>query len=118
MAHYGRDTDADIGLAEIGGCHDFIPEKFRLGLGLGKSFVDQDLSFSCESDLDGTYLISEIIYLFNNSLLASVTGIYGSWDAEKEHQFNKRTILSASINDSCRGEDPDVSGGKRLACGV
>ena len=34
------------------GCHDFIPEKFRVGLGLGKSFVDQDLSFSGESDLD------------------------------------------------------------------
>ena len=53
--------DADASLVEIGGCHDFIPQSLRIGAGIGKSYVDQDLAFSFIDGFGGRKQLLEVV---------------------------------------------------------
>lgn len=101
FASYGHDLDANVQLAEIGVCHDFIPD-LRFGVGVGKSFVDQDLAFGGKSDLDGEYIIAELDYKFSGfPIVASVTGLYGQWDADIRRGY----IFGGSVSSSAGQTD-------------
>ena len=86
-AHYG-DLDADGALSEVGACHDFIGGKVRAGLGVGKSYVRQDLALDGDSRLNGEYLTAEVDWKFDAPFIASVTGMYGHWDASLKRGYS------------------------------
>ena len=99
LAHYGRNNDADVALAEVGGCYDLLPQQLRLGAGIGKSYVDQDLAFNGKSDLNGEYIITEVDYQpATLPVIASITGLYGRWDANVN-----RGYLNAGNPDQSNG---------------
>jgi hypothetical protein len=101
LADYGHQEDGEAGLAEVGGCYDLIPQRLRLGVGVGKSYLDQDLSFAGESDLDGEYIIAEVDYALEGlPLLASLTGMYGEWDADVTRGYLNAGVLDASFGDT------------------
>jgi probable HAF family extracellular repeat protein len=101
LAHYDRNHDADVELAEVGGCYDFVPQQLRLGIGIGMSYVDQDLAFSGESDMDGEYVIAELDYQpATLPVIASLTGLYGRWDADIDRGYLNAGTLDQSYGDT------------------
>jgi uncharacterized protein YhjY with autotransporter beta-barrel domain len=81
VARY-RQHKSEVGLFEVGMCRDFLDE-LRIGLGVGQSYVDQELRFGGESEIDGQYAILEANYRFAGfPVVATVNLLYGDWDAE------------------------------------
>jgi probable HAF family extracellular repeat protein len=98
---YGRYNryDADSALSEAGACHDFIPGKLRAGVGAGKGFSWQDLALSGDARLDGEYVVVEADWRFDLPLTASLTGLYGGYDADIQ-----RGYLNAGAQDFSHGD--------------
>lgn len=92
-----RQHGSEVGLFEVGMCHDFL-EELRVGLGIGQSYVDQDLRFGGESEIDGQYAILEANYRFAGfPVVATINLLYGDWDAEIDRGFQVgQTRLEAS----------------------
>lgn len=102
LAHYGRGQDADAELAEVGGCYDLVPQKVRLGVGVGKSFLKQDLVFSGESHLNGEYVIAELDYQPRSlPIIVSLTGTYGHWDADVDRGY----LIAGNVDQSSGDTD-------------
>lgn len=76
-----RSANGYIGLAEMGGCHDFAEQGIRVGLGVGSSFSNLKLANNGNSRIQGQYGIAEIDWQIpNKPLVASLLGVYGQWD--------------------------------------
>jgi len=97
LAHEGNGNRNQY-LGEMGVCTDI--DNFRLGAGVGLSRVDQDLAFGGDSNLDGYYFVGEADYTIpGTSVVASLTGYAGNWNAEiSRHYLNGVTV------DASRGE--------------
>lgn len=97
FAHHGR-RDADLSIGEAGIAHDFAPG-LRGGIGLGWGYLDQDLTFGGNHELDGQYLVAELDWNIEGTpIILSATGVYGDWNADI-----KRGYLNGGIPDQSKG---------------
>ncbi len=83
IGKHWRQADGEVGLGEVGVCHDFNSQGIRVGAGLGGSFANLDLANGGEIHIRGQYGIAEVDWQIpNTQLIASLLGIYGQWDAD------------------------------------
>ena len=88
----------DQGLGEAGVCTDAGP--FRLGIGVGADAISEDMAFGGNSRYTGQHFVGEVDFKVPDSkFVASVTGYYGSWNADI-----KRNYLNGVAIDTSRGE--------------
>ena len=105
FAQHERGQNANVSQGEAGLCGDWAEGAVRTGLGIGQSYVRQDLPFSGHNTVDGQYLIGEIDWrLPDTQLLLSATVMAGNWQADISRGYEN----GASI-DRSRGT-PDVTG--------
>ncbi len=106
MGHSNRDRDARMSLVEFGGCHDFVPDRLRGGLGVGVSSTKEELLLDGDAKLYGKYIVAELDYMIpDTSLVSSVTVLTGKWDATID-----RGYFNGVSFDKSRGEtDVDVT---------
>lgn len=91
-----RQHDTSVQLVEVGVCHDFFDDKVRVGLGIGQSFVDQDLHMGGENDMDGQYAILELgIPVSGLPLVATINAMVGSWDANIDRRYLSGTVQTS-----------------------
>jgi uncharacterized protein with beta-barrel porin domain len=99
-ADYGSNKRVDTRqhLEEVGVCGDFGP--VRLGAGIGHSGVRQDLALGGEGDFDGRHVLVEADVRLGAGLIASVTGLYGRWDAEIDRHYYNGASVDVSRGDT------------------
>ena len=105
----GRNNRNDNGhgwmsLAEIGACHDFKSQNLRAGIGIGHSQARQDQVYGGKTDLNGEYLLGELDWVASpstsgSSLVASVLGMVGRWDADLTRGYSFGTAQSSGNTD-------------------
>ncbi len=89
--------DSDSSLIEVGVSTDLMEKQLIAGLGLGQSWIDQDLRYGGESDMDGQYLLGELSYRASGSAFAfTLTGTYGDWDADIQRNYLSGPDLETS----------------------
>ena len=92
--------DAHVELAEVGACRDVVPDQVRVGVGIGTSRSREDLVLFGETETQGQYAVVEADWKVPNTpVVASVTGMAGTWDADV-----KRGYMNAGSIDTSRGE--------------
>jgi len=97
FARYDR-YDANTGLAEVGGALDFLDKQLVAGLGVGQSWVAQDLSLGGDMDMSGQYLLGELSFKPTKlPFVFTLTGAIGGWDAEIDRNYvNAGTVDTSS----------------------
>lgn len=69
----------------------------QLGLGIGKTWGDEDLAFGGDIDTDGTYVIADLgAQVPNTPLWFTLTGIYGKSDATIDRGYENAGTLDSS----------------------
>lgn len=97
FAHHDR-RDTDLSIGEVGVAHDFV-SGLRGGIGFGKGYLDQDLTFGGRHEVDGQYLVVELDWKLDGSpMVLSITGVYGDWNADIE-----RGYLNGGVPDQSKG---------------
>lgn len=92
--------DAHVELAEVGACRDVVPDQVRVGVGVGTSQSREELVLYGETETKGQYVVAEANWKVPNMpVIASVTGMAGTWDANV-----KRGYMNAGNVDTSRGE--------------
>jgi probable HAF family extracellular repeat protein len=82
LSRLWRQANGTIGTAEVGACHKFSNQGVMIGFGVGSNFSNLDLANNGKSRINGQYGVAEVNwYIPNTTLLASVLGVYGEWDA-------------------------------------
>lgn len=105
FAQHERGQNAKVSQGEAGVCGDWAEGSVRTGLGIGQSYVRQDLPFSGNNTVDGQYLIGEIDWrLPDTQLLLSATVMAGNWQADISRGYENGAAIDRS-----RGK-PDVTG--------
>ncbi|TDU81738.1 autotransporter-like protein [Prosthecobacter fusiformis] len=96
FARYDR-NDLNSGLAEVGGAVDFFDKQLMAGLGIGQSWVTQDLANGGDMDMNGQYLLSELSFKPTKlPVVFTITGAIGSWDADIDRKYNNGGALDTS----------------------
>jgi ubiquitin len=103
---WGKDNhnrrDGTFGMAEAGASWVINDSRAQLGMAVGKSWSDQDTQLNGYQELDGEYLVLEMIApitSFSSNLWATLTGYYNESDAEI-----RRGYLNGAVRDSSRGD--------------
>ncbi|MDB0064611.1 autotransporter domain-containing protein, partial [Gammaproteobacteria bacterium] len=87
-------------LKEVGGCHDFVDNTVRVGVGVGHSRASINQSLGGSSRLHGKYALVEIDWTIPNSaLVASVLGMTGRWEADIRRGYSAGTSTSTGDTD-------------------
>ena len=87
-------------LTEIGGCHDFIDQTLRVGVGVGRSRASIDQSSGGSTSLHGKYVVLEIDWnIPDSALIASVLAMTGRWDADIKRGYSIGTSSSKGNTD-------------------
>ncbi len=87
FARYDR-FDANSGLAEVGGALDFMDQQLVVGLGVGQSWVTQDLALGGGLNMTGQYLLTEASFRATDSpLIFTLTGAVGSWNSDIHRNY-------------------------------
>lgn len=93
--------DSDSALVEVGAAMDFMDKQLVAGFGVGQSWVEQDLIFGGDVEMDGQYLLGELSYRANGSpLIFTLTGGYGQWDADIARNYINGPIIDTSFGNS------------------
>ncbi|MEM8767505.1 MAG: autotransporter domain-containing protein, partial [Pseudomonadota bacterium] len=90
----GVETDTAIG--EIGVCTDLIADNLRIGLGVGRSEVEQQVASFGNSRTDGNYVVGEIEKFLGPTALVSLTLLYGSLDSELKREYDNAGMAVVS----------------------
>lgn len=102
--------DSESSLLEAGAAMDLFDKQLVAGLGFGQSWVDQDLLYGGDIDLDGQYLLGELSYRSTGCpMVFTLTGTYGDWDADVT-----RNYINGPFIDSSSGSTGITSGALRL----
>lgn len=105
FAQHERGQNASVSQGEAGLCGDWAEGAVRTGLGIGHSYVRQDLPFSGHNTVDGQYLIGEIDWrLPDTQLLLSATVMAGNWQADISRGYENGASIDRSHG------TPDVTG--------
>lgn len=95
------DFDATQKVAEIGIATDFNIENFRVGLGLGKTSVDQDTAFGGDTELDGEFALVEANYkLPEKNVILSSLFYYGAYDLDSTRGYSGGGATSRGSTDT------------------
>ena len=87
-------------LKEVGGCHDFVDNTVRVGVGVGDSRASINQSLGGSSRLHGKYVLVEMDWTIPNSaLVASVLGMTGRWEADIRRGYSAGTSTSTGDTD-------------------
>jgi len=87
-------------LKEVGGCHDFVDNTVRVGVGVGHSRASINQSLGGSSRLHGKYALVEMDWTIPNSaLVASVLGMTGRWEADIRRGYAGGTSTSTGDTD-------------------
>ena len=87
-------------LKEVGGCHDFVDNTVRVGVGVGHSRASINQSLGGSSRLHGKYALVEMDWTIPNSaLVASVLGMTGRWEADIRRGYSAGTSTSTGDTD-------------------
>jgi len=102
--------DSDSGLLEAGAALDLLDKQLVAGLGVGQSWVDQDLIYGGDINMDGQYLLGELSYRATGSpLVFTFTGSYGDWNADIQRNYLNGPFINSSF-----GSTDIASGALRL----
>ena len=105
FAQHERGQNASTSQGEAGLCGDWAEGAVRTVLGIGHSYVRQDLPFSGHNTVDGQYLIGEIDWrLPDTQLLLSATVMAGNWQADISRGYENGASVDRSHG------TPDVTG--------
>jgi uncharacterized protein YhjY with autotransporter beta-barrel domain len=96
-----KNRDGDLGLAEVGGCHNF--GSIQANFALGKTWADQDLARNGNLDMDGTYFMAETLTPITDRLWLNLGALYQNGKADI-----RRGYLNAGLLDSSTGST-DIS---------
>ncbi|MCH7226029.1 autotransporter domain-containing protein [Haloferula sp. A504] len=90
--------DSDSTLAEVGGAIDLFDQQLVAGLGVGQSWVSQDLLLGGETELDGQYVLGELSFRATDTpFIFTLTGAYGSWDADVDRNYFNGGLINTSF---------------------
>jgi len=90
--------DSNSGLLEAGAALDLLDKQLVAGLGVGQSWVDQDLIYGGDINMDGQYLLGEFSYRATGSpLVFTLTGSYGDWDADLQRNYPNGPGIDSSF---------------------
>lgn len=105
FAQHERGQNSSVSQGEAGLCGDWAEGAVRTGLGIGHSYVRQDLPFGGHNTVDGQYLIGEIDWrLPDTQLLLSATVMAGNWQADISRGYENGASIDRSHG------TPDVTG--------
>ncbi|HOY69805.1 MAG TPA: autotransporter domain-containing protein [Methylotenera sp.] len=93
---FGRnyESDAKMGLAEMGICKDLGTA--RIGIGFGLDWAKQDLNMGGEAKYNGQHVLIEAANAFKNGLQPSIVGYYGRFDADVSRHYQNAGNLDSS----------------------
>ena len=94
-ADFSQSQDAHTYLAELGVCKDVGAA--RIGVGLGHTESALDRSLGGKSSSTGNYLIAEWASPVGRNLEASVTGLYGNFDAKHRRNYINGLAVDSSV---------------------
>lgn len=90
--------DSKSALAEVGGAIDLLDRQLVAGIGIGQSWVDQDLLYGGDITMDGQYLLGELSYRASDSpFIFTLTGAYGAWDTDITRNYLNGGGIDRSI---------------------
>ncbi|SKA86670.1 Uncharacterized membrane protein [Prosthecobacter debontii] len=99
------DSDVNSGLAEVGGAVDFFNQQLVAGLGIGQSWIAQDLAQNGDVDMDGTYVLGELSFKPTKlPVVFTITGAIGNWEADIDRHYT-----NAGLEDSSEGSTDVLS---------
>ena len=97
FANRDSGSGSRIGMGEVGVCGDFMNNSIRAGIGIGQSYMSQDLDYSGKSKLDGKHVVAEVDWKVPDSnLLLSSTALYGQWDVKISRGYQNGGISDHS----------------------
>jgi len=94
-ADFSQSQDAHTYLAELGVCKDIGAA--RIGVGLGHTESALDLSLGGKSSSTSDYLIAEWASPVGHNLEASVTGLYGNFNAKHRRNYTNGLAVDSSV---------------------
>lgn len=93
--------DSDSCLIEVGTSTGFLNDQLVAGFGVGQSWVDQELRYDGDVDMDGQYLLGELSYRATGSpIIYTLTASYGGWDADIQRNYDDFGTIESSYGDT------------------
>ena len=92
--------DGSIKLAELGGCWIIDDNRTQIGLGLGKSWSDQDTAFGGSQEQTGQYVVLELITpvaALSSNAWSTFTAYYSDADLDIQRGYITANNLDGSV---------------------